>query len=177
LPMMLCSLLLGILCAVPRVGAVLRFDVDADAEIEDDDDDDDRPHVMPRRRQTKSGQPVSSRTDEPSIQGARFVRLACNRAPTSSRPSDPRPSSVATARDRCAASMNEPNDVGVFATTTPLIGALYLGAHPTNTGPGTGHLDYGEKTFGPHHTPSRCSHHVSSDVPNVLSHLNSYPLH
>jgi hypothetical protein len=27
--------------------------------------------------------------------------------------------------------MNEPNDDGVFATTTRLIGALYLGAHPT----------------------------------------------
>jgi hypothetical protein len=27
--------------------------------------------------------------------------------------------------------MNEPNDDGVFATTTPLVGALYLGAHPT----------------------------------------------
>jgi hypothetical protein len=27
--------------------------------------------------------------------------------------------------------MNEPNDDGVFATPTPLIGALYLGANPT----------------------------------------------
>jgi hypothetical protein len=79
--MMLCSLLLGILGAVPRVGAALRFDVDADAVIEDDDDDDYRPRVMPRRRQTKSGQPVGPRTDEPSIQGARFLLLACKRAP------------------------------------------------------------------------------------------------
>jgi hypothetical protein len=50
-----CSLLHGILCAVPRVGAALRFDGDADAEIEDDADD-DRPRVFPRSRQTKSGQ-------------------------------------------------------------------------------------------------------------------------
>jgi hypothetical protein len=53
--MMICSLFLGILCAVPQVGAALRFDADtdADAEIEDDDD---RPRLFPRSRQTKSGQ-------------------------------------------------------------------------------------------------------------------------
>jgi hypothetical protein len=60
------SQLLGILCAVPRVRAVLRFEGDADAEIEDDDDD-DRPRVLPRHLQTKSGQPVSPRTHEPSL--------------------------------------------------------------------------------------------------------------
>jgi hypothetical protein len=53
--MMICSLLLGILCAVPQVGAALLFDGDADAEIEDDvadnNDDDDHPRVLPRRRQ------------------------------------------------------------------------------------------------------------------------------
>jgi hypothetical protein len=52
---MICALLLGILCAVPRVGAVLRFDGDCSSEIEDDAED-DRPRVLPRRRQTKSGQ-------------------------------------------------------------------------------------------------------------------------
>jgi hypothetical protein len=54
LPMIICLLFLGILCAVPRVGVALRFDGDADAEIEDDDHD--RPRVLPLRRQTKSGQ-------------------------------------------------------------------------------------------------------------------------
>jgi hypothetical protein len=56
----------GILCAVPRVGAALRFDGDGDAEIENVDDD-DRPRGLPWRRQSKSGQPVSPRTDEPSF--------------------------------------------------------------------------------------------------------------
>jgi hypothetical protein len=106
--MMICALLLGIICAVARVGAVLRFDGDADAEIEDVVVY-DRPRVLPRRRQTKSGQPVGPRTDEPSIKRHGLCFSLAKGADVV--PAE-RLLSVGgrTARGRCAASMNEPND-------------------------------------------------------------------
>jgi hypothetical protein len=77
LPMMICALLISILCAVPRVGAALRFDGHGDSEI--DDFDADRPRMLPLRQQTKSGQPVT-RTDEPSFKRRGFcVSLAKGR--------------------------------------------------------------------------------------------------